>query len=330
MALYRTLAFALLWLLQLPAFAAIGIIDSLEGDVRIISTSGDRPAAAGAQISEGDAIKTGDNAWALLAMTDGASLTLRPNSQLRFDAYRYSPDGNASNSSSVLALVKGALRSITGYIGRSNRAGYLITTPTATIGIRGTDHEPAYYPPGEPADRDPGTYDKVNEGESFVRNPKGEVRVKPGQYAFVHHDARAAPRILQRPPAFYQRHAEFDKKAAARRQDFHRKFEEKYKRGAQAREQRLQQRGNEKQQPREKEKPERAQQREFQERQKQERMEPQQQRRELIEKRLQERQALQQQRKQQLEEERIRRQREHAKKQGEKLEQEREERARHR
>jgi hypothetical protein len=319
---YRSLAFALLWLLHLPAFAAIGTIDSLEGDVRVVSASSDRPGAAGAEINEGDTVKTGDNAWALLTMTDGASFTLRPNSQLRFQAYRYNPDGNASDNSSVLALVKGALRSITGYIGRTNRAGYKIETPTAMIGIRGTDHEPAHYPPGEYADRDPGTYDKVNDGESFIRHPKGELSVKAGQYAFVHHNARVAPRILQRPPAFYQRYAGFDKKAAARRQDFHRKFEEQYQRRAQERAQRPQQREHEKQQLREKEKPGRLQQREPQDKQKRERLEKQQQQRELSEKRQQERQALQEQRRQKREEEKLKRQQERAKKQEKKQEHE--------
>ena len=138
---------ALLWLLQLPAFAAVGTIDSFEGEVRVISATADRRAQAGLEINEGDTVKTGANAWALLAMSDGASLTLRPDSQVRFDAYRYNPDSEATQNSSLLSLVKGALRSITGYIGRTNRAGYKIATPTATIGIRGTDHEPAYYPP---------------------------------------------------------------------------------------------------------------------------------------------------------------------------------------
>lgn len=318
MTLYRSLALVLLWLLPLPALAAIGAIDSLEGDVRVLSAGSDRAGAAGAEISEGDTVKTGDNAWVLLAMTDGASFTLRPNSQLRFDAYRYNPDGDASDNSSVLALARGALRAITGYIGRANRAGYKIATPTATIGIRGTDHEPAHYPPGEHRDRDPGTYDKVNEGESFIRHPKGELGVKPGQYAFVHHNARVAPRILQRPPAFYQRHSAFDKKAAARRQDFHRKFEEQQQRRAKERAQQPLQREDEKQKLREKEKSERPQQRESQDKQKQERLDKQQQRRELAEKRQQERQALEEQRRQKRDEEKLKRQQERAKKQDKK------------
>lgn len=40
-----------------------------------------------------------------------------------------------------LLAVRGALRSISGWIGKINPRGYRVTTPTVTIGIRGTDHE---------------------------------------------------------------------------------------------------------------------------------------------------------------------------------------------
>ncbi len=60
-------------------------------------------------------------------------MTVRPQSQLRLDTYRYDPEGEPAKNSSVLSLLKGALRSVTGYIGRANREGYRVTTPTATI-----------------------------------------------------------------------------------------------------------------------------------------------------------------------------------------------------
>ena len=152
---------------------------------------------------------------------------------------------------------------------------------------------------------------EINEGESFIRNPQGEVAVKPGQTAFVHYNGRVAPKLLARPPAFYQRHAEFDKRVAARRQEFHRQFEEQHQR-------RLQERQNQAA-PR---KEAQEQKRELNAKQQDEQ---QQQRRALIEqrqheradeqkKRLQERQALQEQNKQQRTEEQKKRQQERAQK----------------
>jgi hypothetical protein len=233
---------ALLWLAPWTALAQIGAVDSLEGDVRIASGGAERSAAAGAQINQGDLVRTGENSWVLLTMTDGTSLTLRPATQMRFDRYRYEPGGDPSQHSFAMSLLIGAFRSITGYIGRTNRAAYQVTTATATLGIRGTDHEPAYYPPGSAGGQDPGTYDKVNQGETYIRNPRGEVSVRPGQFGFVHQDARTPPRLLPRAPAFYARHAAFDQRAAGRRAQFHRQFEQQHQRRLEQRKQQTQRR----------------------------------------------------------------------------------------
>jgi len=210
-----------------PLFAGAGKIDSFEGEVRITSKSGERAAEAGLDLKEGDAIRTGANAWVLLEMNDGATITVRPGTQTRIETYHYAPDGAASENRSAISIVKGALRVITGMIGQTNRQGYSISTPTATIGIRGTDHEPSYYPPGDAdlAGQSPGTYDKVNAGETVIRNPQGEVAVQPGRSAFVQHNPGVAPQLLTREPTFYLRHAKFDKPVATRRTEIHHRIE---------------------------------------------------------------------------------------------------------
>ena len=208
-------------------WSAVGKLDSFEGDVKISSKSGFKTVAAGLEVEEGDLVRTGANAWALFEMSDGASITVRPATELRITQYRYAANGPAAQNSSVIELARGALRVITGLIGQTNRQGYAINTPTSTMGIRGTDHEPAYHPPGAGEDQPPGAYDKVNEGETFIRNEKGqEVTVKRGGYGFVSHDRRMAPRLLQAEPAFYRRHAEIDQRVAARREAMHRRIQE--------------------------------------------------------------------------------------------------------
>ena len=225
-----------------PASSAIGKIDALEGEVHVVDSRGARRVQAGTEVLEGDTVRVGPDAWALLAMADGATLTVRSDSELRLDTYRYAPDGEASENSAAISLAKGALRSITGYIGQVNPVAYKVTTPTATIGIRGTDHEPAYYPPAPPGvkqDHAPGTYDKVNEGETVIRRPAGEVVVRRGQTAFAHQDIKIRPQVLAKPPVFYQQHAQLDTRAADRRAEFRRVFEQQRE---QQRERRLQER----------------------------------------------------------------------------------------
>jgi hypothetical protein len=148
-------------------------------------------------------------------MVDGGIITVRPDTRLRIDTYRYSA-GAREDDSVVLNLLRGAFRSVTGEAGHFFRASYQIKTPTATIGIRGTDHEPAYFAPGQSGDHEPGTFDRVAEGESFIENAKGRLPVRAGQFGFVHHDGRSAPRLLDRLPAFYARHAELDQRLEAR------------------------------------------------------------------------------------------------------------------
>jgi hypothetical protein len=73
----------------------------------------------------------------------------------------------------------------------------------ATIGIRGTDHEPTHLLPGDPRG-EPGTYDKVNEGGTVLRTPRGNVEVAPNRAAFFHADRREPPRVLASVPKFFQ------------------------------------------------------------------------------------------------------------------------------
>ena len=217
--------------LAVPALGATGTagtIDSLAGTVTI-ARSGGKPvgAHAGDALREGDTLSTGRDSWALLDMVDGATFTLRPQTRLRFDAYSYS-ESSVSDNKSFLSLLTGTFRAVTGAIGMINRAGYKVVTPSATVGIRGTDHETAYYPPGatDPG-VEPGTYDKVNQGETFIRSAQGEIRVRAGQAGFAHHRADRKPRVLASIPAFYARHAALDRKLTSRLREIRQRHEQK-------------------------------------------------------------------------------------------------------
>ncbi|HEX7952859.1 MAG TPA: FecR domain-containing protein, partial [Burkholderiales bacterium] len=201
----------------LAAAATAGRIDSLSGSVNV-SRNGVavQPLATGTAVNEGDQISTGPDSWVLLEMADGGSLTLRGKTRMRIDAYVYS-ETDKSASKSWLSLLEGAMRSVTGAIGAFNPPSYRLTTPIVTLGIRGTDHETAYYPPGstEPG-LEPGVYDKVNEGETFLHTAHGDVSLKAGQAGFSDHLGARAPRVLAAIPAFYRRHAEIDRPLAGR------------------------------------------------------------------------------------------------------------------
>ena len=72
-------------------------------------------------------------------MDDGAEVFLKEDSVLKISEYVITA-GYDNNSSSILDLLRGGLRKITGSIGSSALANYQIQTGLATIGIRGTDY----------------------------------------------------------------------------------------------------------------------------------------------------------------------------------------------
>ena len=86
-----------------------------------------------APVFSGDAIVTGPVGQAQVRFRDNTKLVVGPNSRLVIDAFIYSGN-NTARKLSINAL-KGGFRFISG---NSRHDAYNITTPTATIGVRGT------------------------------------------------------------------------------------------------------------------------------------------------------------------------------------------------
>lgn len=185
--------------------APIGRVQFVAGVVNLESAGrAVRPLQKGDTFDEGDAVITGRRGQAQLLMFDEAIIAVRPDSRLLFETYRYSgkPDGTEQG---VMALVRGGFRTITGLIGRAKPSAYRVTTPTATIGIRGTDHEPFYIPPPAPGETPigpPGTYNKVNSGQTFIENASGRIEIGPNQAGFAPPTPNIAPVRLPQIPAF--------------------------------------------------------------------------------------------------------------------------------
>ena len=134
-------------------------VDFAVGDVTAVTANGQsRALAKGAQVDEGETINT-NNGRAQLRFTDGAYVSLQPQSAFRIDQYRFEGKQDGSERT-FLSLLRGGLRTITGVVGRSNKKNYQVSTTMATIGIRGTEYTILY------GDSISGT---VGEGEIEVR-----------------------------------------------------------------------------------------------------------------------------------------------------------------
>jgi hypothetical protein len=119
------------------AGAAAGRVEFVSGGAVAQGADGrERTLLRGQDLDKGDTVKT-NNGRAQIRFTDGAYVSLQPNTEFSIKDYNY--EGKADGSErGFFGLAKGAMRAVTGLIGRVNRNRYQITTPTATVGIRGT------------------------------------------------------------------------------------------------------------------------------------------------------------------------------------------------
>ena len=159
------------------------------------------PLGRGDKLMQGDQIETGEASEVHIVFDDGGYLALRPNSGLRID--RYVVTGDATDVA-ALTLINGALRSVTGWIGKLDQARYRIAAGSASVGVRGTDHEVVLVRPQDSSpDAEPGVHDRVNEGATVVRNAGAVVNVEQGAAAYA---ARGvAPVHRAAVPAFFDR-----------------------------------------------------------------------------------------------------------------------------
>lgn len=182
-----------------------GVVQFAAGDVKVVAASGsERVARKGVPVSVGDTLLTAPGALAQLKMGDGAIIVVQPQSRLTVAEFRYA--GVEDGTEKVrYRLENGGFRAVTGAIGRTHKQNYIIETPIAHMGVRGTDHESYYFPASGPLPGDgakPGAFNKVNTGRTFMRTSRGEVEIDPNQVGFVA-SANDAPVILASVPGFF-------------------------------------------------------------------------------------------------------------------------------
>ena len=196
---------ALLALLLVCAAASaaelFGTVDAVSGSASVVDQSGkSTPISVDLKIYEGQTINSDQDGEVHLVTEDGGIIAVRPNTVFRVDEYK--AEGNDTDKI-FMSLLKGTVRSITGWVGKFNNSAYRITTPTATIGIRGTDHETTVIEKGDGDEA--GTYDNVNEGSTEIRTPHGVTAVTPGKFAFAPRGRAVAPFFLAQQPRFLAR-----------------------------------------------------------------------------------------------------------------------------
>jgi hypothetical protein len=179
------IAFALA-IFAVEAGAAAGHVEFAFGGANIVGADGrTRPAARGGEIDTGDVVRTTDGR-VQLRMSDGSYISLQPNTEFGIKNYRFEGKTDGTESA-VYSLLKGALRTVTGLVGRVNRSRYQIGTPTATVGIRGTGGLIQILPDGA-------TLVQGTSGIWFLANTAGSIDIPAGVSGLAPADPKQPPR----------------------------------------------------------------------------------------------------------------------------------------
>lgn len=114
-----------------PSGTAIAVVQQAEVD----GSTGKKLLEVKADVFSGDKIATGPGGSAQVIFRDNTKLVVGPNSLMTIDAFVFEGD---SGRKITLNAAKGAFRFFTG---NSPKIAYTINTPTATIGVRGTEFD---------------------------------------------------------------------------------------------------------------------------------------------------------------------------------------------
>lgn len=112
--------------------AGEGTAVGVDPDAMARGTS-DRTLQVGADVSIGETVITGPSGQVQIIFDDQTRLVVGPNSALRVETYLLASDNTASKL--AISALGGSFRFITG---NSPKPAYSISTPTATIAVRGT------------------------------------------------------------------------------------------------------------------------------------------------------------------------------------------------
>jgi len=87
---------------------------------------------------EKDIVTTGKDSFAVLKLSDGSRITVRPDTVFGLEEYAF----EEKKPSAIMRLFKGGLRALTGLISKRNpNNGFKLRTATAVVGVRGTEFD---------------------------------------------------------------------------------------------------------------------------------------------------------------------------------------------
>ena len=162
-----------------------GVVVGTRGDEQLRRAGSERwqEIAVNQTVLPGDQMRTGRYGGVNILLSDETQLRVHRRSEVSIRSVR----GEGRSEPSMLSLFSGSVwsrarslfRSITGNLSRSRSHSVSLQTPTATIGIRGTDWHVQVDESGQ-------THLTVIHGDGEISNEHGRVKVGTGEKGFTH------------------------------------------------------------------------------------------------------------------------------------------------
>lgn len=160
-----------------------GLFMIVKGDIKVKNLKSETsPAKVGTKIFPGETVISGVDSRSKIRMSDGNTISVSPSSELKID--KYESAGAEGPRNVELNLVDGKVRSKVEQKYDGDKSKFLMKTPTAVAGVRGTDFVTSYSkltqltkvvtlhgtvtlsPPNTSGPRNPSSVIVVQKGES--------------------------------------------------------------------------------------------------------------------------------------------------------------------
>ncbi len=195
--LYRFLGAALIVFTLVSSAAALeraGTVERQKGDATRTQGGETLVLSEGGAVYAGDKIETADGARLIVRFTDSSTLQMGGGAIIEVDEMVYDVHGlTDAKDKQGLKFVEGVFKYISGAISHNDFNSVAITTPVATIGIRGTEFVAGRLTVGMPAGTSHYGY-QIREGAIEIIAEGGSVTLDaPGEGTFLPFGRVAAP-----------------------------------------------------------------------------------------------------------------------------------------
>jgi hypothetical protein len=117
--------------------ADIGQIKISNGEVTVVRNGQSRPGQVGTRLESSDVLRTGADGSVGITMRDNSLLSAGPNSILSLDRFDF--DSTSQQGRFDAQLQKGSLAVVSGSIAKQSPEAMTVRTPSAILGVRGTE-----------------------------------------------------------------------------------------------------------------------------------------------------------------------------------------------